>query len=430
MHRPLVITEDQELLDDLLRVAAAAGVEIDVAHAAAHARPYWKHAPLVVVGADAADALAATGPPSRPGVLLVTRASDDPAVWRRCVAVGAQELLRLPSEERRLVDELAEASEPSARAGETICVIGGRGGSGASVLAASLALWGSRRGLRSLLIDADPLGGGIDVVLGQEQATGARWPDIAEREGRVSFAALQKALPTFGELTVLSWHRGESPPIPPEAMRAVLGAAHRGCDLIVVDLPRHIGPAAAEALSRAASTLLLVPADVRGVLAASQVLIELRRHTSTVAAVARAGTLHPDVISTSLGIPCAGVLPDQRGVSEALNRGDAPPLTPRTPLARFCTTYLTPRISAHHPTNRPNSSKPESARHRTTEPSDSLRSESSRRRVAEGSGRPLLNETSRRLTTPTPWPLTAGTARHSTGRPSRHGVFDHRGEPG
>ncbi|MEU9887287.1 septum site-determining protein Ssd [Sphaerisporangium sp. NPDC051017] len=340
MHRPLVITEDQELLDDLLRVAAAAGVEIDVAHAAPHARPYWRRAPLVVVGADAADALAATGPPPRTGVLLVTRAPEDPEVWRRCVAVGAQAVLELPSAERRLVDEFAEASEPLVRAGQTICVVGGRGGAGASVLAASLALWGSRRGLRSLLVDADPLGGGIDVVLGQEQATGARWPDIVEREGRVSFAALQEALPTFGELTVLSWDRGESPPIPPEAMRAVLGAAHRGCDLIVVDLPRHIGPAAAEALSRAASTLLLVHADVRGVLAASQVLIELRRHTSSLAAVVRDGALRAEVVSTSLGVPCAGVLPDQRGLAESLNRGDAPSIGPRTPLGRFCAGFL------------------------------------------------------------------------------------------
>ncbi|GAA3791936.1 septum formation initiator [Sphaerisporangium flaviroseum] len=340
MHRPLVITEDQDLLDDLLRVAAAAGVEIDVAHAATHARPYWKRAPLIVVGVDAADALAATGPPPRQGVLLVTRAPEDPAVWRRCVAVGGQAVLELPAAERQLVDEFAEASEPVVRAGHTVCVIGGRGGAGASVLATCLALMGSRRGLRTLLVDADPLGGGIDVVLGQEQATGARWPDVVEREGRVSFAALQEALPTIGELTVLSWHRGESPPIPAEAMRSVLEAAHRGCDLVVVDLPRYVGPAAAEALSRAASTLLVVPADVRGVLAASQVLIEVRRHTAALGVVVRSGVLHPDVIATSLDVPCTGVVTDQRGLSEALNRGDAPPLGDRTPLGRFCASFL------------------------------------------------------------------------------------------
>ncbi|GII81221.1 septum formation initiator [Sphaerisporangium rufum] len=340
MHRPLVITEDQELLDDLLRVAAAAGVEIDVAHAARHARPYWNQAPLIVVGADTADALAATGPPARPGVLLVTRAPEDATVWRRCVAVGAQAVLELPGAERRLVDELAEAAEPVPRAGHTVCVVGGSGGAGASVLATALGLAASRRGLRTLLVDADPLGGGLDVLLGQEHATGARWPDIVEREGRVSFTALKEALPTVGELTVLSWHRGGAPPIPPEAMRAVLEAAQRGCDLVIVDLPRHIGPPAAEALARAGTTLLLVAAEVRGVLSASQMLLELTRHTSQVRTVLRDGDLAPDVIANCLGVPSAGVLPGQRGVTEALNRGEAPPLGDRTPLGRFCARFL------------------------------------------------------------------------------------------
>ncbi|MCC5581800.1 CpaE-like family protein [Microtetraspora sp. AC03309] len=339
MHRPLAITDDQELLDDLLRVAAAAGVELDVAHAAAQARPYWSGAPLVIVGDDLADALAATGPPPRQNVLLVTRAVADPSMWRRCVAVGARAVVELPQAERLLVDELGEAVEPATRAGMVVCVSSGRGGAGATVLAASLALTASRRGLRTLLVDADPLGGGIDVVLGQEEAAGARWPDIAGREGRVSFAALQEALPTFGELTVLSWHRGEPAAIPRQAMRAVLDAARRGCDLVVVDLPRHLDDGEAEALSRAATTLLVVRSDVRGVLAAGQVLAQLRRHTADLRVVPRPGALAPDVVAASLGIPGTGVLPEQRGLAEALDRGAPPPLG-RTPLGRFCSALL------------------------------------------------------------------------------------------
>ncbi|MEV7009547.1 septum site-determining protein Ssd [Streptosporangium sp. NPDC051022] len=189
MDRPLVITEDLDLLDDLLRVAAAAGAELDVAHAPAHARPHWNRAPLVVVGGDMADALAATGPPPRHRVILVTRTPGDPDTWRKCVAVGAQAVLELPSAERQLVDEFADVVEPVSRAGAVVCVAGGRGGAGASVLAASLALSASRRRLRTLLVDADPLGGGLDVLLGQEEAGGARWADLVAREGRISFTA-------------------------------------------------------------------------------------------------------------------------------------------------------------------------------------------------------------------------------------------------
>ncbi|WP_214103155.1 septum site-determining protein Ssd [Acrocarpospora catenulata] len=339
MHRPLAITDDQDLLDDLLRLAAAAGVELDVAHVAARARPQWRTAPLVVVGTDLAEALAATAPPPRQNVLLVTRTTEDPASWRRCVAVGAQTVIELPECERLLVAEFAEAAEPSNRSGTVICVTGGRGGAGATVLAASLALSASRSGLRTLLVDADPLGGGIDVVLGEEEASGARWPDIVGREGRVSYGALQRALPTFGELTVLSWHRGEPLRIPREAMRAVLDAARRGCDLVVVDIPRHIDDAVSEALARATATLVLVHADVRGVLSAAQTLAFLRPHTGDLKAVIRTGSLDPDVVTTSLGLAGCLVCPEQRGLTQALDRGFAPPLG-NTPLGRFCATVL------------------------------------------------------------------------------------------
>jgi secretion/DNA translocation related CpaE-like protein len=334
MRRPLAVTADQDLLDDLLRIAAAAGVELDVAHSAHQARRAWAGAPLVVTGDDLADDVARLSPPSRPDVVLVTRTGEDPATWRRCVAVGARAVLELPAAERLLVDEFAEAAEPSSRAGQIVCVVGGRGGAGASVLAASLALTAARAGMRTMLVDADPLGGGIDVVLGSEHDAGARWPDIVGREGRVSFSALQRALPSIGELTVLSWDRGEPQRIPQEAMRAVLEAARRGCDLVVVDLPRHVGEGAAEALSRAGVTLLVVPSDVRGVLASAQLLAELRRHTADVRIVRRPGTVAGDVVAISLGIPCLATLPDQRGLTDALDRGDPPPIP------RACTSLL------------------------------------------------------------------------------------------
>ncbi|MEU6739828.1 septum site-determining protein Ssd [Streptosporangium sandarakinum] len=348
MDRPLVITEDPDLLDDLLRVAAAAGAELDVAHAPAHARPYWNRAPLVVVGSDLADALAATGPPPRSRVLLVTRTPDEPDIWRRCVAVGAQSVLELPSAERRLVDEFADVVEPAERAGRVVCVVGGSGGAGASVLAASLALSASRRRLRTLLVDADPLGGGLDLLLGQEEAEGARWPDLVAREGRISFTALQAALPSFAELTLLSFHRGKVQAIPAEAMRSVLESGTRGFDLVIADLPRRLDPAAAEALGRAAVTLLVVVADVRGVLAAAQVLTGLREHTGEVRAVVRGGVLEESVVTASLNVPSAGTLPDQPRLAAALNRGDAPPVGRRTSLGRFCSSFL---VSLYGPEN-------------------------------------------------------------------------------
>ncbi|MBF8193167.1 CpaE-like family protein [Nonomuraea sp. K274] len=340
MHRPLVITEDHALLDDLVRVAAAAGAQLDVAHMPAHARPYWNLAPLVAVGADQADALAATAPPPREQVLLVTRDPDDPDAWRKCVEVGAQSVVRLPGDERHLVERFADAMEPEPRSGAVICVVGGRGGVGASVLSACLALRASGDHLRTLLVDADPLGGGIDALLGHEEAPGARWGDLVAREGRIGAGALQAALPSFGDLAVLSFHRGEVAAIPPQAMRSVLEAGRRGFDLVVVDLPRHFDPAAIEALTRAKATLLVAVADVRGILSTAQVLGEARKHTSDVRAVLRPGVVDDDLAVSSLGIPPAGTLPDQPRLTATLNRGELPKLGPRTVLGDLCTALL------------------------------------------------------------------------------------------
>jgi len=54
-ERPLVVTADPDVLDDLLRLAATAGVDIDVAPDAGVARRSWASAPFVVVGPDAVD---------------------------------------------------------------------------------------------------------------------------------------------------------------------------------------------------------------------------------------------------------------------------------------------------------------------------------------------------------------------------------------
>src|SRR6266540_5502504 len=232
--RPLLVTADPLLLDDLLRLCAAAAVEPDVAADVGGARRSWPLAPLVLVGTDLAGALDHRPLARRPGVLLVGRDLDDGGVWELAVRVGAEQVLIVPDGESELVERIAEAVEGGGREALTVCFVGGRGGAGASTLAASLALTATRRGLRCLLVDGDPLGGGIDMVLGGEDAVGLRWPELVSARGRVNGSALRDALPRVNELTVLSWDRGDVLSIPADAMRAVLCAGRRSSDLVVV----------------------------------------------------------------------------------------------------------------------------------------------------------------------------------------------------
>ena len=88
---------------------------------------------------------------------------------------------------------LAAAAEPAGTAGLIVGVTGARGGAGASILASMLALTAARQGLRPLLVDGDPLGGGLDLMLGLEQADGLRCSGLAGRPSLTREAAVTPA---------------------------------------------------------------------------------------------------------------------------------------------------------------------------------------------------------------------------------------------
>ncbi|MFE0376624.1 septum site-determining protein Ssd [Streptomyces inhibens] len=337
---PLIITEDERLLDDLLRLCAAADALPEVAHGLPSRKEGWEAAPLVIVGDDCASRLRGAG--RRTGVILAGRDADHPEVWRQAVAIGAERVLALPEGERWLVDRIADAVEGVGPPALTVGVIGGRGGAGASTLAGALAVTAARTGRHTMLVDGDPLGGGLDVLLGGEKEKGLRWPAFAESRGRVACGALAESLPQLHSLRVLSWDRGAEVAIPPPAMRAVMAAARRRGGVVVVDLPRRVDEAVAEALAQVDLVLLLVPTELRAVAAAQRVATEVRKALRDLRVVARAAPgrhghgLPPDEVARLMELPLAGELPWEPGLLADLSRGVPPGAQVRGPLARFC----------------------------------------------------------------------------------------------
>jgi secretion/DNA translocation related CpaE-like protein len=344
-RRGLVMVTDPDLLDTVLRLAAAAGCEVHRAFDAGQARPVWPHAPLVLLDAEASRRCGRAGLPRRPGVVVAVRGVPPPTVWRGAVEVGAEHVISLPDGEGWLVNALTEAAEGRARPGAVLAVVGARGGAGASVFAAGAALTAVRDGGRVLLVDCDPLGGGLDLVLGAEDLGGLRWPDIEVGPGRVPATALHAALPAppvdpdggpdrTGRLGVLSCARSERGPSP-AAVSSVVASGRRAGETVICDLPRYPTDAAAAALAAADLTVLVVPADIRSAAAGGRVAQVLAEHGSEPRLVVRGpspGGIDAAEIGRVLDLPVLAMMSPEPGLTRALEHGGGP-CRPRGPLA-------------------------------------------------------------------------------------------------
>lgn len=336
--RPLLLTRDPLLLDDVRRLAVVAGVEPDVAASLGECRRLWAAASTVVVGDDLAGEAAAAGLPRRPDVVVATLSSDDDVPWRSALELGAEHVVALPAGERFLVDRLASGGRGRLPRATVVGVVGGSGGAGASVLASALAVAGARLGLGPVLVDADPGSGGLDLVLGAEEVAGARWCDLAAVTGLLSPDTLRAALPSAHGVAVLSVDRESPEPLPISAVPAVVDSTTTAYDLVLLDLPRARADLLEVLVPRCDVVLLVVTADVRGASAALRPAGLLRQRAATrlaVRHVPQAG-LDPDEIGSWLDLDVALELPHDRGLAAALDRGDPPGLQPRSRLARAC----------------------------------------------------------------------------------------------
>lgn len=344
--RPVALVGDEPVLDDLLRLAAAAGCELERVPDVAALRGCWARAPLVLLDAAGACAAAPTGLARRSGVVVVCAHQPDAPLWQAAVAIGAERVLALPAAEGWLVSAFADAVEaPSNGTGRVLAVLGGRGGAGASVFAAAVALTELRAGGNTLLVDCDPLGGGSDLLLGAEAEDGLRWPQLRLTGGRVAAASLRAALPGrksgAAALTVLSCDRAGPGP-EPAAVAAVVEAGRRTGDTVVCDLSRELPEPACAALERSDLAVLVIPAEVRAAAAARQVAERAREHGATPHAVVRGpapGDLVAEDVATAAGVPLLAVMRPEPSLAASLERGQLRP-KPRGPLTTGASAVL------------------------------------------------------------------------------------------
>lgn len=319
----LAMLADPELRAELERVAAAAGVRVVHARDGSPvSRKTWAAAAAIVLDARAAARCARSALPRRDHVTVLTAAEPETTTWAAAVGVGAEQVLRLPGQAADLVGELAEAAEASrddGSRGQAVAVIGGCGGAGASVLAVALA----RVAADALLVDLDPWGGGIQLLLGGESAPGLRWPDLALQGGRLTWPAVRDALPRQRGISVLSGTRrgyevGAAP------VHAVIDAGRRGAVSVICDLPRRFTEATQAALSTADLVVVVSRCDVRACAATGALAPVLASVNPNVGLVVRGpspGGLRAAEVADIAGLPLLAAVKAQPRLGGQVDRG-------------------------------------------------------------------------------------------------------------
>lgn len=119
-----------------------------------------------------------------------------------------------------------------------ISVVGASGGVGTTTLAALLA-WVAGVNAPTVLVDADPRIGAIDVTCGVEHVDGLRWPDLSALRGSADGPALVARLPRTTRYAVLA---SAGPDVPAEVVRGVVDALATAADTVVLDAGRTPDP--------------------------------------------------------------------------------------------------------------------------------------------------------------------------------------------
>ena len=331
MKAPLLITRDENLLDELVRLAAAAGVVPVIAPDGLGGLARWAAAPLVLVGDDVAAELAELRPVRRDGVHVVSWGPLPGEAMQVALALGAENVAGLPQSGEWVVEQLTDLGDERPRRAWTIGVVGGSGGAGASVLAAALGQVAAVTG-PAVVVDADPLGPGLDRVLGMEERSGVRWDELCQTTGRLGATAFRESLPRRDGLGVLTWYAGRRGVLQPFAVREVLSAARRGHETVVIDLPRAGDGVIDEVVARCDLVLVVAHPTVHGLASAARVVAGLPDEGT--ALVLRGSGLDDADVARVVPAPVLLRMGDQRGLSEAIDLGLGPVRSRRSPLAR------------------------------------------------------------------------------------------------
>ena len=323
----LLVTGFDMLRADVERIVAAAGGRLRTVANMRDAAPFWDTAAVVLLGSDIRE----LPPRGRSPAVLVGFAGDGDSLWHLAAAIGAERVAVLPEAASWLAECLSRSRAPES-GGFVLGIVGGCGGAGASTAAVWLAHAAAREGVRVLLVDGDPWGGGVELALAAEETPGLRWPDLADASGTIDPRQLADSLPLAGGFPFLSWpgNKERHSGVDHAVVAAVLDAARRGFELVLVDVGR--GRDALRTFAWDCDRMVVVaPALLRAAVATARLLQDLPAVETVLVVRGKPGAaLDAELIAESVGLPLAGIMPDVRRAAAATREGVTGPASVST----------------------------------------------------------------------------------------------------
>lgn len=314
----LLVTGLKAVRSEVERIVAAAGGALRTVPDILSAAPFWDGAATVLIGSDIRE----LPPRRRAPAVLVGLNGEGAGLWHLAAAIGAERVAVLPEASSWLAEYLSRSRGPAA-GGLVLGITGGCGGAGATTASVWIAQAAARLGARVLLVDGDPWGGGLELVLAAEDAPGLRWPDFAEASGSIDPGQLLEALPGTGGFSFLSWPGSREPAadVDSTAVAGVLDAARRGYELVVLDIGRGREPLHAFAWD-CDRIVVVIPARLRAAVASTRLLPELPPVETALVIRGKPGAgLDGPFIAASVGLPLRGIMPEVRGAGAATELG-------------------------------------------------------------------------------------------------------------
>jgi len=334
----LLVTADDRLAEAITPLAAAAGHPLHRIDHPLDAAARWQRAPVVLVGPDLAPECIACDFPTRDHLVLCTTMAwlgADPAdtsmLWPLAIQMQATGVVALPDARDWLIDLFTRTwrdTEPA----PVLATVAGHGGAGASTLALAAATDAARDGRKTVLIDLDHTGGGIDAAAGLAAQPGWRWPSLANATGLLEPERLLGGLPQRAGLHLVGPDPRNPAEVDADAFDQVLRAARLAADLVVVDLPRTRTDAAVHAARAARSVAVALGPGSRSWEAARSVTAAYGFHNPNLGVVLRGeASAHPAGVAGDgpreadwFDPPVWGTVPTDRRLPVLLRQGRVP----------------------------------------------------------------------------------------------------------